>query len=247
MTEEIRANSILPARRDDVVLRTEDGLDLVGELAQPLDRPPVASLLTLHPLPTAGGYMDSHLWRKAAWRLPALADLAVLRFNTRGTTSPRGRSQGEFDEGVGEGRDVRAALAFAADRGLPRRWVLGWSFGADLALKYALDDDVEGVILLSPPLRFATDTDLERWAASTTPLTVLVPEFDDFLRPEAADRRFARVPHAHVVPVNGAKHLWVGERFVQRVLDEVVALVRPELGPLPRSWDGPMERANVAP
>ena len=100
---------------------------------------------------------------------------------------------------------------------------------------------------MSPPLRFATDTDLERWAASTTPLTVLVPEFDDFLRPEAADRRFARVPHAHVVPVNGAKHLWVGERFVQRVLDEVVALVRPELGPLPRSWDGPMERANVAP
>ena len=35
--------------------------------------------------PTAGGMMDSHVLRKASWRLPALAGLAVLRFNTRGT------------------------------------------------------------------------------------------------------------------------------------------------------------------
>ena len=36
--------------------------------------------------------MDSHVLRKAAWRLPALAGLAVLRFNTRGTSSLRGTS-----------------------------------------------------------------------------------------------------------------------------------------------------------
>ncbi|BCB87351.1 hypothetical protein Psuf_046640 [Phytohabitans suffuscus] len=89
MSEKIRANSILPGRREDIELHTADGLKLVGELALPADRDPSATLICLHPLPTHGGMMDSHLFRKAAWRLPALAGLAVLRFNTRGTASVR--------------------------------------------------------------------------------------------------------------------------------------------------------------
>ncbi|MGH3703602.1 MAG: alpha/beta hydrolase, partial [Agromyces sp.] len=76
---EIRASVELPARREEIELHTADGLTLVGELATPLDRPPVATLVTLHPLPTHGGMMDSHVYRKAAWRLPALSELAVLR------------------------------------------------------------------------------------------------------------------------------------------------------------------------
>ena len=39
--------------------------------------------------------MDSHVFRKAAYRLPALAGIAVLRFNTRGTTSVQGTSEGD--------------------------------------------------------------------------------------------------------------------------------------------------------
>ena len=80
--ERIGANSVLPARRESLALLTPDGLRLVAELALPLDRDPVATLVCVHPLPTHGGMMDSHLFRKAAWRLPALAVLAVLRFNT---------------------------------------------------------------------------------------------------------------------------------------------------------------------
>src|SRR6478752_1881621 len=99
---EIRGPVLLPARREDIELQTLDSLTLVGELALPAEHAPVATLVTLHPLPTAGGFMDSHILRKAAARLPALADLAVLRFNTRGTTSPRGRSDGEFGHGVEE-------------------------------------------------------------------------------------------------------------------------------------------------
>jgi alpha/beta superfamily hydrolase len=95
----IRANTVLPAHREPVTLHTADGLELVGEIALPEQRPPVATLVMLHPLPTHGGMMDSHLLRKAANRLPALAGLAVLRFNTRGTSSTQGRSQGEFDNG----------------------------------------------------------------------------------------------------------------------------------------------------
>jgi len=48
-------------------------------------------------------------------------------------------------------------------------------------------------------------------------------------------------PNVEVVGVEGGKHLWVGEPFVRRVLDEVVARVAPGRAPLPTTWDGPFE------
>jgi hypothetical protein len=242
MSTPIRSLTVPPARREDVELHTADGLTLVGELALPAHRDPVATLVTLHPLPTHGGYMDSHVLRKAAWRLPALADLAVLRFNTRGTSSPRGTSEGTFDGGDAERYDVQASIEFAELHDLPHVWLLGWSFGTELVLKHGLDPAVDGAILLSPPLHRATDADLDAWDASGKPLTVLVPELDDYLRPDEARRRFARVRQAEVVAVGGGKHLWVGEPQVRRVLDEVVARVNPACAlPLPTTWDGAQE------
>jgi hypothetical protein len=238
--------TILPARRTDISLQTADGLTLVGELALPADRPPVATLITLHPLPTHGGYMDSHVLRKAAWRLPALADLAVLRFNTRGTSSPRGMSEGTFDAGDGERFDVAAAIEFAEFHDLPHRWLVGWSFGTELALRYGRDPAVDGAILLSPPLRRADDADLAAWDAFGRPLVALVPELDDYLRPPEARARFARVHQAEVIGVDGAKHLWVGESAVRRVLDEIVSHVRPDVPvPLPVMWDGPVSVSDA--
>src|SRR3989337_214601 len=94
--DEIRAGTVLPARRTPLQLHTADGLTLVGELAVPGDRDPVATLVTLHPLPTHGGFMDSHVIRKASYRLPALAGVAGLRFNPRGPSAPAGTSEGGF-------------------------------------------------------------------------------------------------------------------------------------------------------
>ncbi|MCW2715920.1 MAG: hypothetical protein JWN88_2967 [Frankiales bacterium] len=232
---DIRANSVLPARRRDVVLHTADGLELVGELALPAERDPVATLVCLHPLPTQGGFMDSHLLKKAAWRLPALADLAVLRFNTRGTSSPRGTSQGAFDEGRGEQYDVAAALDLCEAEDLPAIWLLGWSFGTDLALMHGCDPSVVGAVLISPPLRFSGPEHLAAWSESGKPLTAIIPELDDFLRPVEARERFAAVPQAEVVAVAGGKHLFVGD--TERVLDEVVRRVAPAAYPLPTSYD----------
>ena len=245
MSDPLRSLTVLPARREDIELHTADGLTLVGELARPLDRPPAATLVTLHPLPTHGGYMDSHVLRKASWRLPALADLAVLRFNTRGTASPRGTSQGSFTEGVTEQYDVHAAIEYAEFHDLPHRWLVGWSFGTELALMHGRDPAIDGAILLSPPLHRATDADLDAWDAFGKPLVVLVPELDDYLRPDEARRRFARVGHAEVIGVEGAKHLWVGEPAVRRVLDEIVGHVLPDHPlPLPTTWDGPSTTAE---
>lgn len=243
MSEMIRGNSILPARRQAITLETADGLNLVGELALPLDAPPVATMICLHPLPTHGGMMDSHLYRKAAYRLPALAHIAVLRFNTRGTSSVQGTSEGTFDGAAAEKYDVAAAIEFAEFSDLPNVWVVGWSFGTDLALMYALDPAVSGLILLSPPLRYSTPEHLAAWAASGKQVTALIPELDDYLRPEEARRRFAAVPQAEVIAVAGAKHLWVGDS--ERVLDEITRKLAPSVPlPLPKQWDGPVERAD---
>jgi hypothetical protein len=185
--------------------------------------------------------MDSHVYRKAANRLPALADVAVLRFNTRGTESEQGKSEGEFGGGETERLDVAAAVRYAVDAGLPEIWLLGWSFGTELTLRWGLLPGVQGGILLSPPLRRAGDQDLDNWAASGRPLTVLVPELDDYLRPDEARQRFARVPKADVIGVPGAKHLWVGENYVRSVLTEIVRTVNPaalhDAPALPTTWD----------
>jgi uncharacterized protein len=234
---EIIASTVLPARREHITLVTSDRLSLVGELALPVSRSAVATLICLHPLPTHGGMMDSHVFRKASYRLPALADLAVLRFNTRGTASERGRSEGEFGDGEQERHDVAAAIGYAADLDLPRLWLVGWSFGTEIALRWGNDPDVEGAILLSPPLRRAGDADLDAWARSVKPLLALVPEHDDYLQPPEAHQAFARVPQAEVIAVPGARHLWVGERYVRIVLDEIVRRVNPAAWPLPAYWE----------
>jgi hypothetical protein len=231
---DIRSNTVLPADRRPITLQTADGLSLIGELALPAQRPPVATMLCLHPLPTHGGMMDSHLFRKAAYRLPELADIAVLRFNTRGTSSEAGRSDGEFGGGVDERLDVAAALDFVEFSDIPEPWIVGWSFGTELALQYGCEPGVRGAVLISPPLRRAGDVDLDRWAASGLPLTAIVAEFDDYLRPDEARRRFARVPQAELVAVPGAKHLFVG--YTETVLDEVVKRLAPESAPLPHTW-----------
>ena len=180
--------------------------------------------------------MDSHILRKAAARLPALADLAVLRFNTRGTSSPRGTSEGSFGEGVAERADVAAAMSFVAERGLPNPWLVGWSFGTELALKYGLEHGIAGAVLLSPPLHRTSAEELERWNASHAPVVALIPEHDDYLKPAAAAERFAVLPRLRRVDVAGGRHLWVGEAQTRRVLEEIVAAVNPSALPLPTTW-----------
>ncbi len=105
--------------REVVELHTADGLRLVAELARP--RGPVsATLVCFHPNPSAGGSMDGHLTRRAAAELPGRAGIAVLRVNTRGTTSRVGTSEGVFDDGGAERDDVAAAFDHVEHADLPR-------------------------------------------------------------------------------------------------------------------------------
>lgn len=237
MAELIRPSTVLPATRTPISFLTSDGLRLIGEVATPTNGDNSLGLLCLHPLPTHGGMMDSHIYKKAANRLPAMAGITVIRFNTRGTSSEQGKSEGEFGGGITEKEDVIAAINYCFDElGLKRLWVSGWSFGTDLALKYARDARVQGLILLSPPLRFSEPSDLEFWANDKREIVALVPEFDDYLQPAAARERFASIPQIQIIEVKDGKHLWVGEPFVYRVLSEITKIINPTRLPLPTEF-----------
>ena len=233
MSQIVRPSSVFDATRTPFHLLTEDGVDLIGEVAAPLGGSKGA-ILCLHPLPTAGGMMDSHLYKKAANRLPAMADITVVRFNTRGTTSEAGTSTGHFDNGKSERFDVEAMLRYCFDTlKLENLWVTGWSFGTDLALQHAKDPRHKGLILLSPPLRTTTDEQLRYWNLDPRPITALVPEHDDYLQPAAARERFSIVPSLKIIAVDDAKHLWLGEPAVHRVLSEIVSIVTGVVTTLP--------------
>ena len=227
---------MLPANRRPITIKTADGLNLIGEVATPIGNR-IASVLCLHPLPTAGGMMDSHVYKKAANRLPAMAGINVVRFNTRGTTSEAGTSSGHFDNAVSERFDVEAMINYCFDElKVEKLWVVGWSFGTDLALKFARDKRIKGLILLSPPLRYSTEEDLQWWGADGRPVIALVPEHDDYLQPEAARKSFAPLKQIEIIAVEDAKHLWVGEPAVYRVLSEITKVIAPNRFPLPEEF-----------
>ena len=126
-------------------------LEAVYETSPGADR--ARSVVVCHPHPQHGGTMHNkvvHTLARAFLRM----EFAVLRFNFRGTE----KSQGRFDEGVGELDDALAAVAWMrakqADRPL---WLTGFSFGAAIAVRAATQVDVDGLISVAPAVsRFAS-------------------------------------------------------------------------------------------
>jgi alpha/beta superfamily hydrolase len=232
--ELIRPSTVLPANRSAITIKTSDGLNLIGELTTPLGEI-TGSLLMLHPNPSGGGMMDSHIYKKAANRLPAMAGIQIIRFNTRGTVSEAGKSDGEYDHGKGEKLDVLAALDYCFEQlKIKDLYVIGWSFGTELALQYARDERIKELILLSPPMLSTTKDDLDFWIKDGRVITALIPELDDYLKPEAAKLKFSKVKNLKQIDVAGAKHLWVGEPMVHLVLSEIVKVIAPSALPLPQ-------------
>jgi hypothetical protein len=89
---------------------------------------------------------------------------------------------------------------------------------------------------LSPPLRTSELSDLEFWEKDGRSITALIPEFDDYLQPAAAAKAFEIVSQINLINVDDAKHLWVGESAVYRVLSEITKIIAPESLPLPTQF-----------
>ena len=234
MSQPIRPSTVLPAIRTPFTVTTADGQTLVGEVAAPIDGRRSPALLMLHPNPTGGGMMDSHIYKKAANRLPAMTGITIVRFNTRGTSSEAGTSTGVYDNGDSEKFDVEAIINYCFDQlKVKELYVIGWSFGTELALKYAQDKRIKELILLSPPMIATNDEDLEFWKSDGRKITALIPEHDDYLKPDQAKLKFSKLPNLKQIDVAGAKHLWVGEPMVYLVLSEIVKVIAPSRLPLP--------------
>src|ERR1043165_1128019 len=105
--------------------------------------------LVLHPHPKFGGTMNNkvvyHLYHAFARR-----GFVVLRFNFRGV----GRSQGEFDNGIGELSDAASALDWlqSVNPNAAACWVAGFSFGAWIGMQLLMRrPEIEGFISVAPP------------------------------------------------------------------------------------------------
>jgi alpha/beta superfamily hydrolase len=74
----------------------------------------------------------------------------VLRFNFRGV----GKSQGEYDQGIGELSDAAAALDYlqAMNPNAKHCWVAGFSFGAWIGMQLLMRrPEISGFVSASPP------------------------------------------------------------------------------------------------
>jgi hypothetical protein len=104
--------------------------------------------LVCHPHPRGGGTMHNKVVYRAAKTMQSLG-LPTLRFNFRGT----GLSEGDHDEGHGEQDDVRAALDWLEQRFALPVLVVGFSFGAYVALRSCCGDErVPGLVALGLPV-----------------------------------------------------------------------------------------------
>lgn len=184
-------------------LRTADGLALEAETASVEGNASCGAVLC-HPHPMYGGSMRSIVISALFSALPARG-VSCVRFNFRGVE----RSEGTHGEGRDEPADVVAALDAVADAVGAQTPILlvGWSFGADMALSVA-DPRLAGWVAIAPPLRFAHD--LEAIASDPRPKGLILAEHDEFREPTTVRDETSMWRNTTVDVVGGASHFFVG-------------------------------------
>ena len=200
---------------------TEDGVSLEGELRIDVEEPR-GSAVICHPHPRHGGSKDHPLLWAFRNEL-AHRGFAVLAFNFRGNMG----SGGTYGGGRDEVRDVRAAVGRVRETVSGATFVCGWSFGANVALREALDDErVAGLALVGLPLR-PGDVPMPALPGPSElrllkrPVTFLAGEADTYCPPEDL-RVYARaLPDAQVVVLKGTDHFfWRREKEAAAIVGE---------------------------
>jgi len=190
-----------------VTFLTDDGT-CEGIYVHPYEDARVPGLVLCHPHPLHGGDMENSVVRAFAMAF-ADAGFAVLRFNFRGV----GKSTGRYAEGVGEQKDVKAALTwFAAQPGVDtaRMFLAGYSFGARVTLAVASTDRrVAGFIVVAPPILRGSWPALE---SSRGPKIFLCGDHDPFAPPEALAQLVKSLDDPKRLAIfSDADHFFVGQ------------------------------------
>ena len=116
---------------------------------QPSIRPRAPVAMILHPHPQGGGTMNDRIVQRL-YKTFVDRGFATLRFNFRGV----GRSQGSFDNGIGELSDAAAALDWVQSihPEAQTTWIAGFSFGALIGMQLLMRrPETDGFISVSPP------------------------------------------------------------------------------------------------
>src|SRR2546429_1024175 len=204
-------------------LTTADGVTLEAELALP-DGSPRCGMVLCHPHPQYGGTMRSIVISALFEALPERG-IACLRFNFRGVEG----SEGSYAEGRDEPLDVAAALDAATGAAVDGPLsLIGWSFGADIAL--GIDDPrVAGWVGIAPPLRFRPERAYDAVGHDPRPKLLVLAANDEFRAPAEISAATDAWASTRIETVAGASHFFVGrtERVVTLVGDFVVGLTAP--------------------
>jgi len=172
-----------------------------------------------HPHPQHGGTMHNKVVHTLA-RAFVRRGFAALRFNFRGTEG----SEGSYDEGVGELDDALAAIDWMQEHypGLPL-WLAGFSFGAAIAIRAAVAQEVAGLISVAPAVaRFAAG--LER--QPRCPWLIIQGDQDELVDvEETIDWVNGLEPGPELLVLEGVEHFFHG-RLVE--LREAVTAFIPE-------------------
>jgi uncharacterized protein len=197
--------------------RTRDGLTLEAQYAPATTSHPRAGAVLCHPHPQFGGTMRSIVIGALFEALPAHG-VSCLRFNFRGV----GGSEGSHGEGLDEPLDVIGALDVLAGELHPSVPIVlvGWSFGADMALSVT-DERVAAWVGIAPPLRFSTA--VHAAGDDARPKLLVLAQHDEFRAPEEIEAATAAWLNTRRVIVAGASHFFVGR--TERVVDATVGFL----------------------
>ena len=141
------------AKKQEILIAGPAGaLESIVEV--PADAVPSGVAVVCHPHPLHGGTMQNKVAHTLARSFLA-SGFAALRFNFRGV----GQSEGEFADGHGELQDVLAALDWA-QREFPDVpvWLAGFSFGAAMAVRAAVEANPNGLISIAPAVSRFVDS-----------------------------------------------------------------------------------------
>jgi len=104
--------------------------------------------IVLHPHPQFGGTMNNKVVYNLHYAFYKMG-FTVLRFNFRGV----GRSQGEYDQGIGELSDAASALDYLQhlNPNAKHCWVAGFSFGSWIGMQLLMRrPEISGFVSVSP-------------------------------------------------------------------------------------------------
>ena len=165
-----------------------------GRIEAAFDAPdadvPARPLLAIvcHPLPTEGGSMHNKVVTMAARALREVG-ATTLRFNFRGV----GQSEGRFDDGVGELDDLRAVAAWArANHPDKILWLAGFSFGAYVSLRLAVELRAAALVSIAPPV--GRSWSFDDITIPTIPWLLIQGEADEIVDAGAVFDWVARLP-----------------------------------------------------